>query len=78
MKTQEKIQGIIDSLASEADADGYSKLSVCDAYYYGWDKDYWIHKQNIIDALKKRGYNVSSKTNHGVLDIIIVKQIQVS
>ena len=29
----------------------------------------------IMGALIKRGYHVSSKTNHGVLDIYIVKPI---
>lgn len=78
MNIQEKIQEKINSEASYADKEGSTSFSVCDAWYYGWDKDFWNHRHTIMDALRKRGYQVSSKTNHGVLDITVVNPLDFS
>jgi hypothetical protein len=79
MNVQEKIQNKVDKLAEEVEKDGSAHFEVCSkAPSYGWDKDYWDHKETIMGAMKKRGYKVSSKTNWEVLDIDIVKPITVT
>ena len=76
MNVQEKLQKVIDKHSKWADRDGKSHLAVCSsAPSYGWDADEWHHRNAMMDAWRKRGYQVSSKTNHGVLDISIIKPI---
>lgn len=76
MSVQEKLQKRIDSISEYVEKDGRSHLAVCSsAPSYGWDADEWHHKNAMMEAWRKRGYQVSSKTNHGVLDIYIVKPI---
>lgn len=71
--TQDKLQKIVNDLAEKCNLKGSAKLSTCD--FYGWDKDVWMHRNAIMDALKKRGYIVESKKNFDVLDITVVKPI---
>lgn len=76
MKTQEKLQKRIDSISKLVERDGKSHLAVCSsAPSFGWDADEWHHRHAMMNAWRNRGYQVSSKTNHGVLDIVIVKPI---
>jgi len=37
-------------------------------------EDIWNHKNAIMDKLRSMGFQVTSKTNHGVLDVYIVNQ----
>jgi len=74
MSVQEKLQKRIENISKYVEKDGRSHLAVCScAPSYGWDADEWHHRNAIMDAFRKRGYLVSSETNHGVLDISIVK-----
>lgn len=74
---QEKLQGIIDSHCERIERTGKSHIDTCSsAPSFGWDADVWNHRHTIMDAFRERGYNVSSSTNHGVLDIIIIKPIK--
>ena len=75
---QEKLQNLIDKHTKYIEKDGRSHIDTCDASYYGWDSDIWDHRHSIMTAFRNRGYNVTSKTNHGVLDIVIVKQIKLT
>ena len=73
----EKLQKIVDKESARVEETGRSHIETCDASYYGWDTDIWDHRHTIMNAFIKRGYHVSSKTNHGVLDIVIVKPIEI-
>ena len=68
-----KLQATVKRLADWANEEGSSRLSVCN--YSGWDSDEWTHRHAIMDKLRSDGFTVTSKTNHGVLDISIVKNI---
>lgn len=71
MNTQEKIQSKIDELCKRADNIGHAKLSVCNAM--NWDIDFWNYKHDIVDTIRRRGYNVSLERSDGVDDIMIFK-----
>ena len=76
MDVQEKLQKRINDISEWVEKEGKSHLSVCSsAPSFGWDADEWNHRHAIMRAFINRGYQVSSKTNHGVLDIVIVKPI---
>lgn len=68
-----KLQAKVQKLANWANESGSARLSVCD--YRGWDSDEWEHRHAIMDKLRSEGFTVTSRTNHGVLDISIVKKI---
>lgn len=76
MDITEKLQDIIDKHSKRVEETGRAHIDTCDASYYGWDSDVWDHRHTIMTAFKNRGYNVTSKTNHGVLDIVITKPIK--
>lgn len=63
-----KLQQVVESEVYYAAKNGQSKLSTCD--YPNWDKDIWNHHHAIIEAIRKRGFNVRATTNWGVLDIV--------
>ena len=75
---QEYLQGLVDRIAERVEKEGHSTISVCSASHYGWDKDEWNYRGDIMDALINRGYNVSSSVNHEVTDILIKKKIILS
>jgi len=72
---EEKLKGIIEEKCAAAEKNGSTSISTCNAFIYGWDADTWNHRHAIMDGIRKRGYNVSSSTNHGVLDISITKKL---
>lgn len=79
MKTQtqtleEKLTNVINDNCERAERNGSTKLSTCDA----WDRDIWNHHNEIISAIRNRGYNVSTSVNWGVLDIVITKKLNLS
>lgn len=76
MTLQEKLQNFVNKHSDYVEKDGSSEFSVCE--HYNWDKDLWLHRQSIIDALRKRGYSVSVYVRWGVTDIEITKPIQLS
>lgn len=73
MNVKEKLQELVDRHGKTVEKEGKSHIATCN--HYNWDQDVWNHRHQIMSALTKRGYHVSSKTNHGVLDIVIVKPI---
>jgi len=73
MEIQEKLQNLVNKHSTYVEEKGKSHIATCN--HYNWDIDIWNHRQTIMDTFRKRGYQVSSSTNHGVLDIIIVKPI---
>lgn len=75
-KIEDVKQKLIDFAENQikwADKNGSTRFDTCNGF--GWDKDIWNHKNSIMDYIRNKGYNVSSKTNHGVLDVYIVKPI---
>lgn len=73
---RDKLNALIDNHCSIADKRGSSHFSVCDiAPYYGWDKDYYVHRSTIIDKFRNLGYGVDVQVRHGVIDITITKPI---
>ena len=68
-----KLKNIVDTECNCADKYHRSKLSTCDARH--WDKDVWNYRNDVINAIRKRGYIVTTSTNWGVLDIVTTKQI---
>ncbi len=77
ISVQEKLQGIIERNSKRVEETGKSHIDTCSAApSFGWDVDVWNHRHSIMDAFRERGYTVSSSTNHGVLDIIIIKPIK--
>ena len=73
-KIEEKLIGIINTECKYADENGSSKFSTCNNR--NWDKDVWNFRNSIIETIKKRGYNVTTETNHGVLDITTTKVLK--
>lgn len=72
---ENKLKKYVEELADYADKNGRTGFSTCSASYYGWDRDIWAHRHSIIEALRKRGFQVSSSVNHGVTDVEIVKPL---
>jgi hypothetical protein len=70
---EEKLQDCVNSQCEYAEKNGSTKLSVCSER--NWDSDKWNYRQDIMDAIRGRGYNVSQQTNWGVLDITTTKKI---
>jgi hypothetical protein len=73
---QEKLQNIVNTLCEQADESGSSTFSTCD--HSNWDKDYWVHRYTITDAIRNRGYKVNGYVKHGVTDYVITKPIQLT
>lgn len=67
MTLKEKLTNVIEEEIKYAKRDGKSRLSTCD--HSNWDKDIWNYKDAIIEGIRKRGYDVATSTNWGVLDI---------
>jgi hypothetical protein len=74
MSIQEKIQHKINSECEYADREGASRFSVCN--HSNWDRDLWTYRQDMIDAIIKRGYSVVASIRWGVTDIEIRKPIK--
>jgi hypothetical protein len=69
INVQEKLQGIVERHSKRVEETGKSHIDTCSAApSFGWDVDVWNHRHTIMDAFRKRGYTVSSSTNHDVLD----------
>jgi len=73
MSLTQKLQDKIDYECKYADRDGSTRFSVCD--HYSWDRDFWMHRNTIIDAIRNRGYSVSISSKWGVTDIDVTKII---
>lgn len=67
MTLKEKLTNVIEEEIQYAEKNGKSCLSTCD--HSNWDKDIWSYRDAIIEGIRKRGYNVTSSTKWGVLDI---------
>jgi len=74
MNLKEKLQKIVDIECQYADRDGTSTLSTCD--HFGWDKDIWNYRHEIITAIRNRGYDVSSSVKWCVTDILTKTKIE--
>ena len=70
---KEKLIAFGDKHIAYANEDGNSNFNTCN--YSGWDVDIWNHKHSIMAYIRSKGFDVTSKTNHGVLDVYIVKSI---
>ncbi len=70
-ETEEKLTKMIDWKCERIEEEGSAVLSVCGAP--NWDVMEWRYKEEIMSVFRKRGYRVTSQTNHGVLDIVITK-----
>ena len=70
---KDKLNKEIKHHAKLVEENGASILSTSD--HYNWDKDIWNHRHAIIEKLKDKGYNVSTKINWEVLDITITKEL---
>lgn len=75
MTTLEKIQNKVDELCKRCDEHDSAKLSVCNAFSYGWDRDEWNYRYDILATIRQRGYNAFMSVNHGVTDIDITKKL---
>ena len=73
MTTEEKLQQVVDTEIKYATERGDSRLSTCN--HSNWDRDVWNHRHTIIEAIRNRGFNVSTSTNWGVLDIVTTPKI---
>ena len=73
MTLTEKLTDKINFESRYADKDGSTRFSVCD--HYNWDRDFWNHRNVLIQALRDRGYNVSVSVSWGVTDIDVTKKI---
>lgn len=71
---KDKLTAFADNEIAYAEKHGRTSFSTCN--YSGWDADIWAHKHSIMDYIRSKGYTVTSKTNHGVLDVYIVKPIK--
>lgn len=69
-----KLTAFADKQIKWVEENGSGSFSTCN--YSGWDYDIWNHKHSIMDYIRSKGYTVTSKTNHGVLDVSIVKPIK--
>ena len=68
---EQKLNVLVETHVNYIKKDGSTRISTCD--HYNWDRDIWNHRHAIINAFKGAGYEVTTSTNHGVLDIDIVK-----
>ena len=71
---KDKLTAFADKEIAYAEKNGKSHFATCS--HYNWDNDIWAHKNSIMDYIRSKGYTVTSKTNHGVLDVYIVKPIK--
>ena len=70
---KQKLEDFINTQARYADKDGSTSFATCS--HSNWDRDIWNHKDEIIGAIRKRGYKVSSSTSFGVLDVVVRKDL---
>lgn len=73
-----KLQIVVNNQCDITDKYGNSMLSTCDCLSYGWDRDIYIHREEIIQAIRSRGYNVSVTCRHGVINITTSKTIKLN
>ena len=71
---KEKLSKLINEQVDIVNRKGSTTISTCD--YSGWDKDIWNHRNSIIDKFVDLGFNVDSRTNHGVLDVTITANLK--
>lgn len=71
---KDKLNKEINHHAKLVQENGSSRLSTSD--HYSWDKDIWNHRHAIIEKLKEKGFNVSTKINWDVLDITITADLE--
>jgi hypothetical protein len=69
-KIEEKLNQIVDIECKYADEYGTSHFDTCNAFSYGWDKDVWNYRHEVIDAIMRRGYNVSTTNSYGVTRVL--------
>ena len=77
-KLKEKLTQVIDIECKYAVDNGTSHFDTCDAFGYGWDKDIWNYRHEIVDAIRKRGYSVSVQTSYGVTRFITKRNLILS
>lgn len=75
LEIEKKLKEFVEKHKSYIETDGKSSFSTCD--HYNWDQDIWNHRNTLMNKFNEFGYNVTSKMNHGVLDIVIVKPINI-
>ena len=73
-----KIEGIAEKISKFVEveveyANEYGKSSFATCNHSNWNRDIWAHRHSIMDKIRSRGFNVTSETNHGVLDVSVVK-----
>ena len=73
MNIEEKIKQIVETEIEYAEKNGSTMLST--ANHRHWDKDVWNYREQIIQAIRDRGYDVSVSVNHGVIDITTTKKL---
>jgi len=74
LSRQEKVQQLINLKCEEAEKTGESKITT--SYGYSWDMDIYNSKEQIIQTIRNRGFEVRSKTSFEVTDITILKNIE--
>lgn len=67
---EEKLNKIVDIECNYADMYGISHFDTCDAFSYGWDRDVWNHRHEVMDAIMRRGYDVSTINSYGVTRVL--------
>jgi len=77
-KLKEKLTQVIDIECRYADQTGSSHFDTCELSNYGWDKDIWNYRHEIADAIRKRGYEVTTQTSFGVTRFITKRNLILS
>lgn len=73
---KEKLEAFVNKQIEYAEKNGSTRWDTCGNAHHGWDIDIWAHKYSIMDAIRAKGYDVRSETNHGVLDVFVTKPIK--
>lgn len=73
---EQYLKRFIEQQIKYAEKDGSTRFATCDARH--WDQDIYAHRHAIANAIHKRGYNVEQTRNHGVIDFLITKKLNLS
>lgn len=73
---EEKLQEQVDREIDITNKTGSSKFSTCSNS--NWDKDIYRHRQDIVETIRKKGYNVHVSVNWGVIDIVTTNKIKLN
>lgn len=69
----EKLKAFVEKQAGYVEK--YGSITISTSDHSNSDRDIWNHRHDIMAAMTKRGYSVTSKTNWGVLDISVTKPL---